>query len=79
MHRFCADGSQLVVTANAQMTWRHVSASWCWRKHTMSWGYRDSSGEIVAEIDMANDVAKMGVDLELVAVQSSNLMRARAR
>ena len=35
------------------------------------WGYRDSSGEIVGmEIEMAKDVAaKMGVDLELVAVQ----------
>jgi len=41
------------------------------------WGYRDSSGEIVGmEIDMAKDVAaKMGVDLELVAVQSSNRMQ----
>ena len=41
------------------------------------WGYRDSSGEIVdMEIDMAKDVAaKMGVDLELVAVQSSNRMQ----
>ena len=41
------------------------------------WGYRDSSGEIVGmEIDMAKDVAsKMGIDLELVAVQSSNRMQ----
>ena len=41
------------------------------------WGYRDSSGDIVGmEIDMANDVAnKMGVDIELVAVQSSNRMQ----
>tara|TARA_E500000178_G_scaffold312843_1_gene329850 strand:+ start:704 stop:1549 length:846 start_codon:yes stop_codon:yes gene_type:complete len=41
------------------------------------WGYRDSNGEIVGmEIDMANDVAaKMGVDIELVAVQSSNRMQ----
>ena len=41
------------------------------------WGYRDTSGNIVGmEIDMANDVAaKMGVDIELVAVQSSNRMQ----
>jgi polar amino acid transport system substrate-binding protein len=41
------------------------------------WGYRDTSGDIVGmEIDMANDVAaKMGVDIELVAVQSSNRMQ----
>ena len=41
------------------------------------WGYRDSTGEIVGmEIDMAKDVAdKMGVDIELVAVQSSNRMQ----
>ena len=41
------------------------------------WGYRDTSGDIVGmEIDMAKDVAaKMGVDLELVAVQSSNRMQ----
>ena len=41
------------------------------------WGYRDSSGALVGmEIDMAKDVAdKMGVDLELVAVQSSNRMQ----
>ena len=40
-------------------------------------GYRDSSGEIVGmEIDMAKDVAdKLGVELELVAVQSSNRMQ----
>ena len=41
------------------------------------WGYRDTSGNIVGmEIDMAKDVAdKMGVDLEVVAVQSSNRMQ----
>ena len=41
------------------------------------WGYRDTNGDIVGmEIDMAKDVAnKMGVDLELVAVQSSNRMQ----
>ena len=41
------------------------------------WGYRNSRGEIVGmEIDMAKDVAdKMGVDIELVAVQSSNRMQ----
>jgi polar amino acid transport system substrate-binding protein len=41
------------------------------------WGFRDSSGAIVGmEIDMAKDVAdKMGVELELVAVQSSNRMQ----
>ncbi len=41
------------------------------------WGYRDSDGNIVGmEIDMAMDVAKtMGVDAELVAVQSSNRMQ----
>ena len=41
------------------------------------WGFRDTSGDIVGmEIDMAKDVAaKMGVDLELVAVQSSNRMQ----
>lgn len=41
------------------------------------WGYRDTSGAIVGmEADMAGDVADaMGVDLELVAVQSSNRMQ----
>lgn len=41
------------------------------------WGYRDTSGAIVGmEVDMAQDVADaMGVDLELVAVQSSNRMQ----
>ena len=41
------------------------------------WGFRNSDGNIVGmEIDMASDVAaKMGVDLELVAVQSSNRMQ----
>ena len=41
------------------------------------WGYRNSDGELVGmEIDMAKDVAnKMGVDLELVPVQSSNRMQ----
>ncbi len=41
------------------------------------WGYRDSSGDIIGmEVDMAQDVADaMGVELELVAVQSSNRMQ----
>ena len=41
------------------------------------WGYRNESGELVGmEIDMARDVAeKMGVDVELVPVQSSNRMQ----
>lgn len=41
------------------------------------WGYRDSSGSIIGmEVDMAKDVADaMGVELELVAVQSSNRMQ----
>ena len=41
------------------------------------WGFRDSSGELVGmEIDMAKDVAAtMGVELELVPVQSSNRMQ----
>ena len=41
------------------------------------WGYRDTDGNIVGmEVDMAMDVADtMGVDLELVAVQSSNRMQ----
>ncbi|MXZ81182.1 MAG: transporter substrate-binding domain-containing protein [Gammaproteobacteria bacterium] len=41
------------------------------------WGYRDSSGAIVGmEIDMAQDVADtLGVELEVVAVQSSNRMQ----
>ncbi len=41
------------------------------------WGFRDESGKIVGmEADMAQDVANaMGVDLELVAVQSSNRMQ----
>ncbi|MEM7060484.1 MAG: transporter substrate-binding domain-containing protein [Pseudomonadota bacterium] len=41
------------------------------------WGFRDADGNIVGmEIDMAQDVADtMGVDLELVAVQSSNRMQ----
>ena len=41
------------------------------------WGFRDSSGAIVGmEIDMAKEVADtMGVELELVAVQSSNRMQ----
>ncbi len=41
------------------------------------WGFRDSSGAIVGmEIDMAQDVADaLGVELELVPVQSSNRMQ----
>ncbi len=41
------------------------------------WGYRDESGNIVGmEVDMAQLVADaMGVDLETVAVQSSNRMQ----
>jgi len=41
------------------------------------WGFRDSSGELVGmEIDMAKDVADaLGVELELVPVQSSNRMQ----
>jgi len=41
------------------------------------WGFRNTDGEIVGmEIDMAKNVADtMGVDLELVAVQSSNRMQ----
>ncbi|WP_306115507.1 MULTISPECIES: transporter substrate-binding domain-containing protein [unclassified Roseovarius] len=41
------------------------------------WGFRDENGNLVGmEIDMANDVAaKMGVDVELVPVQSSNRMQ----
>lgn len=44
---------------------------------TPPWGFRDSSGAIVGmEVDMAQDVAKaLGVELELVAVQSSNRMQ----
>ena len=41
------------------------------------WGFRSESGDIVGmEADMAQDVADaMGVELELVAVQSSNRMQ----
>ena len=41
------------------------------------WGYRNTDGALVGmEIDMAQDVAdKMGVELELVPVQSSNRMQ----
>ncbi|HSF93693.1 MAG TPA: transporter substrate-binding domain-containing protein [Thermohalobaculum sp.] len=41
------------------------------------WGFRNDTGELVGmEIDMAKDVAEaMGVDLELVPVQSSNRMQ----
>lgn len=41
------------------------------------WGYRDTNGDLVGmEIDMAQDVADaMNVELELVAVQSSNRMQ----
>jgi len=41
------------------------------------WGFRNDSGELVGmEIDMARDVADtMGVELELVPVQSSNRMQ----
>ncbi len=41
------------------------------------WGFRDESGALVGmEIDMANDVAAaMGVEAELVPVQSSNRMQ----
>ena len=41
------------------------------------WGFKNSDGEIVGmEIDMAQEVAKtLGVDLETVAVQSSNRMQ----
>jgi len=41
------------------------------------WGFRDTNGNLVGmEIDMAKDVAKaLGVELELVPVQSSNRMQ----
>lgn len=41
------------------------------------WGYRDSSGDIVGmEVDIAQAAADaMGVEMELVAVQSSNRMQ----
>ena len=41
------------------------------------WGFRDSDGKLVGmEIDMAQDVADaLGVELELVPVQSSNRMQ----
>lgn len=41
------------------------------------WGFRNDSGELVGmEIDMAKDVAEtMGVELDLVPVQSSNRMQ----
>ncbi|MCG7522532.1 transporter substrate-binding domain-containing protein [Ruegeria sp. Ofav3-42] len=41
------------------------------------WGFRDTNGDLVGmEIDMAQDVADtMGVELELVPVQSSNRMQ----
>ena len=41
------------------------------------WGFRDSGGNLVGmEIDMAKDVAEaLGVELDLVAVQSSNRMQ----
>lgn len=41
------------------------------------WGFRDENGDLVGmEIDMAKDVAAaMGVELELVPVQSSNRMQ----
>ncbi|WP_424988305.1 transporter substrate-binding domain-containing protein [Microbulbifer sp. S227A] len=41
------------------------------------WGFRDTNGDLVGmEIDMARDVAEtMGVELELVSVQSSNRMQ----
>ena len=41
------------------------------------WGFRDTSGNLVGmEIDMAQDVADaLGVELELVPVQSSNRMQ----
>ena len=41
------------------------------------WGFRDSDGKLVGmEIDMARDVADaLGVELELVPVQSSNRMQ----
>ncbi|MGI9465363.1 MAG: transporter substrate-binding domain-containing protein, partial [Aestuariivirgaceae bacterium] len=41
------------------------------------WGFRDQSGDIVGmEVDMAKVVADaMGIELELVAVQSSNRMQ----
>jgi polar amino acid transport system substrate-binding protein len=41
------------------------------------WGFRDSSGKLIGmEIDMAQDVADaLGVELDLVPVQSSNRMQ----
>lgn len=41
------------------------------------WGFRDESGNLVGmEIDMANDVGRaMGVEVEMVPVQSSNRMQ----
>ena len=85
-----AASAALLLTSSAGMAAGHQCTNDVWNKvmkrgkmvvrvkaDYKPWGYRDTSGNIVGmEADMAQIAADaMGVDLELVAVQSSNRMQ----
>ena len=85
-----AASAALIVASSASLAAGHSCTNDTWNKvmkrgkmvvgvkaDYKPWGYRDSGGAIVGmEADMAKIAADaMGVDLELVAVQSSNRMQ----
>ncbi len=85
-----AASAALLVTSSAGMAAGHQCTNDVWNKvmkrgkmvvgvkaDYKPWGYRDTSGNIVGmEADMAHIAADaMGVEVELVAVQSSNRMQ----
>jgi len=85
-----AASAALILTSSASMAAGHTCSNDGWNKvmkrgkmvvgvkaDYKPWGYRDTSGNIVGmEADMAKIAADaMGVELEMVAVQSSNRMQ----
>ena len=86
----CAASAALILASGASQAAGHKCSNDVWNKvmkrgkmvvgvkaDYKPWGYRDTSGNIVGmEADMAKIAADaMGVDVELVAVQSSNRMQ----
>jgi len=86
----CAASAALILASGASQAAGHKCSNDVWNKvmkrgkmvvgvkaDYKPWGYRDTSGNIVGmEVDMAKIAADaMGVDLEVVAVQSSNRMQ----
>ncbi len=90
MKRLFAATTALAMTFGSMTAWAAQCTNDTWNKvmergkivvgvkpDYKPWGFRGESGDLVGmEIDMAQDVADaMGVELELVAVQSSNRMQ----